>query len=187
MMERTLVLVKPDGVYRALIGKIVNRFEEAGLKVVAIDMVKPDRKTVERHYNANREWLLSVGSKAKAAYLKQGKKVKETEEEIGMRVRGQLVDYLANSPVVAMVVEGNGAISIVRKIVGGTEPKSADPGSIRGSLSSDSYDVADERQRAVKNLVHASENREEAEREIAVWFKKSDIVDYKRSDQETQY
>jgi nucleoside-diphosphate kinase len=88
---------------------------------------------------------------------------------------------------VAIVIEGNEAISIIRKTVGATEPRKADPSSIRGQYSIDSYDVADAKQRAVKNLIHASEDRKTAEREIAVWFKPGEIIKYKRLDQDAVY
>jgi nucleoside-diphosphate kinase len=186
-MERTLVLIKPDGVYRALIGEIIKRFEQAGLKIVAMKMVKPTREIVEKHYYADKEWLESVGQKAKASYEKEGKVVKETPLEIGMRVRNTLLNYLTGKPVVAMVVEGNEAIFVVRKILGSTEPKSADPGSIRGSLSSDSYAFADSQGRSTRNLVHASGDKKDAEREISIWFSRDEIIEYKRADEEAMF
>ncbi len=186
-MERTLVLIKPDGVYRALIGEIIKRFEQAGLKIVAIKMIKPSKELVGKHYYADKEWLESVGQKTKASYEKEGKIVKETPLEIGMRVRNTLLNYLTGKPVVAMVVEGNEAIFIVRKILGSTEPKSADPGSIRGSLSSDSYAFADSQGRSARNLVHASGDKKDAEREIPIWFSKDEIIEYKRADEDAMF
>jgi nucleoside-diphosphate kinase len=186
-MERTLVLVKPDGVYRALIGRIISRFEDAGLKIVAIKMVKPDAERVGNHYASDEEWLMSTGSRTKKAYLAQGKEVEESEMEIGHRTRGKLLRSLTGNPVVAMVIEGNDAVYIVRKIAGATEPRTADPSSIRGSMSSDSYELSDAADRSVRNLVHASGSVKEAEREITVWFDKGEIVDYKRGDHDILY
>ncbi|MGC8495781.1 MAG: nucleoside-diphosphate kinase [Candidatus Micrarchaeia archaeon] len=186
MIKRALILVKPDGVYRALIGKAISTLEEAGLKVVALKMVRPDRETAAKHYVANDEWLSSVGKKSKQSYMERGIEVKESELEIGKRIHGQLLDYLTSGPIVAIVVEGNEAPFVARKLMGPTEPKKADPSTFRGRYSSDSYDLGDKMQRPVKNLVHISDE-EVAEREISVWFKESEISSYKRADEEVLY
>jgi nucleoside-diphosphate kinase len=187
MMEQTLLLVKPDGVQRALIGKIISRIEDSGLKIVAMKMVMPDEKTAKMHYIEDREWMENIGLKTLSTFKEKGIESKETALQIGQRVHSYLTDYLTSGPVVAVVIEGNEAISIIRKIVGATEPRKADPSSIRGQYSIDSYDVADAKQRAVKNLIHASEDRKTAEREIAVWFKPGEIIKYKRLDQDAVY
>ncbi len=187
MIERTLVLVKPDGVYRALIGRIISRFEDAGLKLAAIKMVVADTELVCSHYAPDEAWLRFSGAKTKEAYLKQGKIVEESDIEIGHKTRNKLLRSLTGNPVVAMVIEGNDAVFVVRKIAGGTEPRTAEPSSIRGSMSSDSYALSDAADRAVRNLVHASGTVQEAEREISVWFRKGEIVDYKRGDHDTLY
>ena len=187
MIERTLLLVKPDGVYRALIGKVISQMEDSGLKVVAIKMVMPDKKLAGEHYVYDVDWLMSVGTKTHSSYKEKGIILKETPMQIGERVRGYLISLLTSGPIVAMVLEGNEAIPIVRKLIGATEPKKADPYSIRGRFSSDSYDLAEEKKRAILNLVHASEDKKTAAKEIAVWFKKSEIVGYKRSDEAVMY
>ncbi len=187
MIERTLVLVKPDGVYRPLIGKVIETFEDAGLKIVALKMLKPTKETVEKHYAADEEWLKSVGSKNIAAYKEKGIEVKETDIEIGKKVRQQLLNYLTGKPVVAMVVEGNNAVFVVRKLIGSTEPKTAESSTIRGRYTSDSYDLADSSGRAVKNIVHASGKPDEAKREIPIWFADSEVLNYKRADEDTLY
>ena len=186
-VEKTFVLIKPDGVYRALIGTVISRFESAGLKVVALKMVRPDEEIAAKHYVADEAWLMNVGTKTKASYKEKGISVKETEMAIGERVRGQLLKYLTEGPVVAMVLEGNDAIFITRKIVGGTEPRKADPSSLRGMYSSDSYESADKAKRAVKNLIHASEDTATANREISIWFKKNELNEYTRGDQHLIY
>ncbi|MCL4383817.1 MAG: nucleoside-diphosphate kinase [Candidatus Marsarchaeota archaeon] len=187
MMEKTLVLVKPDGVSRALIGTIIAKFENAGLKIVGLKIVKIDKEFAARHYIEDREWLENIGAKSKAAYKEKGIELKEQNIEIGERVRNQLLDYLTEGPVVAMVIEGNSAIYVVRKLIGATEPRKADSASIRGQYSSDSYDLADEKQRSTKNLVHASEDSKTAEREINLWFNKKEIIEYKRIDEDSIY
>lgn len=186
-MDRALVLIKPDGIERALIGKIIAKFEESGLKVTAMKMVKAKKDTIEKHYTDDEEWLLSVGKKAKQSAIEKGQKVTESEREIGMRVRSLLVKELTRTPIVAFVLEGNACADVARKICGGTEPRKADPSSIRGMWSSDSYALADVKKRSVRNLVHVSENAQIAEMEIKTWFSDSEICNYKRVDEEAMY
>lgn len=183
MIERTLVLIKPDGVNRKLNGKIISTFEDSGLKLVGLKLVKPEREVVEKHYAADEKWMEEVGNKTKSSYEEKGIKVDKTAIEIGKEVREELLGYLTNQPTIAMVLEGNDAIYIVRKIIGGTEPRKADPGSIRGKYGIDSYEKADSEKRAVKNLVHASDSKENAEREIKVWFTDDELLDYKSADE----
>ncbi len=187
MIERTLVLIKPDGVYRSLIGKVVQQFEDAGLKIVALKLVKPSKDLALKHYPADEKWYNELWEKTKKNAEAEGKKFTETPQQIGERVRGYLVDYIVDKPVVAMVVEGNNAIQNVRKIVGSTSPSNAEPSTIRGRFSTDSYDLADSQARAVRNIVHASDAPETAEREIKVWFSDEEIVEYKRADEEVVY
>ncbi len=182
IMEQTLVLIKPDGVRRALIGRVISRFEDAGLQISAIKMLVPERERVGRHYTEDEAWLKSVGSKSKRAYESKGVSVTESEIDIGRRIRGQLIDYLTSGPVIAMIIEGNEAVFTVRKIVGSTEPRSADPSSIRGGLSTDSYGAADSRKSPLKNLIHASEDVRSAKDEISVWFSDREVCDYERAD-----
>lgn len=186
-MEKVLVLIKPDGVERALVGKIIARFEDCGLKVVALKMLKPTKAMVEKHYTDDENWLVSVGLKTKQSYLEKGIEVKETEREIGMRIRQMLIKGLTDGPIVAFVLEGNSAAEISRKIAGGTEPRKADPSSIRGMYASDSYSLADSKQRPVRNLVHVSENAAIAESEIRIWFSEKELHEYTRADEESQY
>ncbi|MDE1768444.1 MAG: nucleoside-diphosphate kinase [Candidatus Micrarchaeota archaeon] len=186
-MDRALVLIKPDGIERALVGKVITKFEDAGLKITAIKMVKAKKETVEKHYTDDKEWLMSVGTKAKQSAIEKGQKVTETEIEIGMRVRNALVSELTRMPIVAFVLEGNAAADVARKIGGATEPRKADPSSIRGQYASDSYALADIKKRSVRNIVHISENAQIAEKEIKVWFGSSEICSYKRADEDAMY
>ena len=135
MIERTLVLVKPDGVARGLSGRIIARFEDAGLKLAAIKMLRPSKELAGRHYIDDPKWLEDTGAKAIAAYKEKGIEPKETPQQAAMRIRGYLMDFISSGPVVAMVLEGNDAISVARKITGATEPKRADPSTIRGYFS----------------------------------------------------
>jgi nucleoside-diphosphate kinase len=187
MTERTLVLIKPEGVYRAIVGKVVTTFEDAGLKVVGLKMVQPDNDMAGKHYIADEEWFKSIGKKMKASYAEKGKKITLSEIDIGKKVRNQLLTHLTSGPVTAMVVEGNAAIDVVRKLVGSTEPRRADPASIRGRFASDTYETADVKARSIKNIVHASDSVETSKREIALWFGSKEIVKYKRVDEDLIY
>ena len=187
-VEQTVVLVKPDGVKRGLIGEIVSRFEKRGLKVVGMKMVWVDEEMVRKHYPTTRkEWVTGIGEKTLKAYKEYGTDPKEhlgtmDPYEIGLLVCKWLVDYLTSGPVVAMVLEGPHAIIAVRKIAGYTYPDSAIPGTIRGDFSIDSPDLANMTRRSGMNLVHASGNTEEAKFEIELWFRKEEIHKYKRAD-----
>ncbi len=151
MIEKTLVLVKPDGVKRGYIGEFVKRFEQRGLKIVGMKMVWIDRNFAKKHYSAH----------VKKSFYKK------------------LEDFIISGPVVAIVIEGVHAVEIVRKIVGSTEPKSADMGTIRADFAHVSYTYADSKGMAIKNLVHASGTSAEAAEEISLWFKPEEIHDYK--------
>lgn len=187
MIEKTLLLVKPDGVERALIGRIISKLEECGLKVVAMKMLMASKALAGIHYIDDKDWVENLGNKAFTSYKEKGIPIKETATQMGMRVRGYLIDYISSGPIVAMVFEGNEAISITRKLVGSTAPSKADPSTIRGIYSSDSYDLADAKKRPIRNLVHASEDQKTAEREIKVWFKPGEILKYKRADETLMY
>ena len=178
-MERALVVIKPDGIEKELVGKVIAKFEESGLKVVGLKMISASSFLVGNHYAENEEWLLSVGKNAKAADAKRGIVTKETEREIGMRIRSYLMKELTRLPVVAIALEGPDANKNARKIAGSTEPKSADPSTIRGMYSTDTYILADKEKRSIRNIVHVSDSPESAAREIKVWFKDSELYDYK--------
>jgi len=156
-VEKTLVLFKPDTVQRGLVGEILTRFERVGLKIVATKMIAPDKAHYHKHY-----------------------------EEIGQMItrRGEhtfdiTLDLMVQGPVIAMVFEGIEAASLVRKLVGTTEPKSALPGTIRGDYSHMSFGYADAADKGIPNLIHASGDPEEAEKEIAHWFSDDELYQYK--------
>lgn len=187
MIEKTLVLLKPDAIQRALIGEIITKFEKSGFKIIGMKMVWANKDIAGQHYADDKEWLASVGKKAKAAYEKKGKKVDLTEEEIGSKIRQQLMDFISMSPSVALCIEGHGAIEKIRTIVGATAPMLAMPGTIRGDYSFDSYELADASGRPLQNLIHASDSRESAEREIAIWFKEEELHHFTRIDEPLLY
>jgi len=178
--ERTLVIVKPDGVQRSLIGEIIKRYERAGLKLAAVKMLVPTEEMVEKHYTLDPNWRRITGEKRiKAAQAKGQKPPSEDPLEITAIVLNTLKKYLTSGPVIAMVWEGAHAVAIIRKITGGTEPLSTDVGTIRGDFVLDSYEMSDADARSVRNLVHASGSVKEASDEIKHWFKKEEIIDYK--------
>lgn len=183
-----MVVIKPDGVQRGLVGEILARFERAGLKVVALKMLRAPRQLLERHYPDDDEFLRTVGAKTKEAFDAYGLDVRErmgTDDprEVGAQIRGWLVDFMASGPVVAAVVEGVHAVSAVRKLVGKTLPVFAEPGTIRGDFSTDSPTLANLERRPVRNLVHASGTVEEAEFEVRLWFQEEEIHTYRRADE----
>jgi nucleoside-diphosphate kinase len=176
--ERTLVLVKPDGVQRALVGEIISRFEKKGLKMVAMKMVWPDRDMAQKHYDMPESDKILLGERTLASYKEKGVDLKKTPVEIAENVQKRLVKYLTTGPVVALVIEGAHAIQHVRKVRGATNPLAADIGTITADYTIDSYFLSDPDERAIRNLVHASGSPEEASREISLWFKDSEIHDY---------
>ena len=177
-IEQTLAIIKPDGVQRGLVGDILHRFERAGLKVVGMKMVWADKELVGKHYEDDADYLKSVGQKALEAAAARGKTMKETALEIGQRVRKSNMRYISVGPVVAFVLQGNTAVQTVRNIIGGTNPLTADIGTIRGDLTIDDFTQADMEKRSVRNLMHASGTVDEAQREIPLWFSKKELHDY---------
>lgn len=177
--EKTLVIIKPDGIQRALIGEIIKRYERTGLKLIAMKMVVPTEELVEKHYTVDPAWRMNNGLKTIANYQAKGLTPPSTDpmECSGMTLK-KLVKYISSGPVIAMVWQGMHAVGVVRKITGGTEPITSDVGTIRGDLTIDSYQISDIDQRSTRNLVHASGSPEEADMEIALWFKKDELIKY---------
>lgn len=177
--ERTLVIIKPDGVQRSLIGEIINRFERIGLKMVALKMAIPSETMVEQHYTLDPQWRTVTGEKTIQGYKDKGlTPPSEDPHEITAKILESLKKYMSAGPVVFMVLEGAHSVKIVRKLVGSTEPLSSDVGTIRGDYVLDSYQMSDTAGRAVRNLIHASGSPEEAENEIAHWFSKEELMSY---------
>ncbi len=189
IIEKTLILVKPDGVKRGLVGEIIKRIEKTGLKLVALKMVSPSKELAEKHYPQDRkEFIEGMGKKTLENYQELGlDPIKELgtndAQKIGLMIREWLIEMIENQPVVAMVFQGPLAVSLVRKLAGNTLPFKANCGSIRGDLSFDSSTLANLQKRAIKNLVHASGTKEEAEYEINLWFQPSEIISYQRTDE----
>lgn len=183
--ERTFCMIKPDGVMRGLVGEIIHRLEKAGLKVVAMRMMRPTEQQVRAHYPVSDEaWVNRLGQKSLMGFEGMDdidpKEIFGTDDKatLGKEVVENLVLYLQSGPVVCMVVEGIQAVDMVRKLAGHTLPFKADVGTIRGDFSVDSPAVANAEKRSIHNLFHASENAAEAQSEIALWFRKDELHDY---------
>jgi len=188
--ERTLVIIKPDGIQRCLVGEILKRYEQTGLKLIAAKMTVPTEEFAIKHYHevGGDEWLENVGAKARVAYEKKGMVSPfATNKENGWAVLKANAKYLSAGPVFCMVWEGNQACAVVRKITGSTEPATSDVGTIRGDFAIDSYQLADADQRSLRNLIHASGNPAESEKEIKIWFKDEEILQYSHVSEKTLY
>jgi nucleoside-diphosphate kinase len=176
--ERSLVILKPDSIQRGLVGEILTRFEKKGLKITAMKMVWPTLDQAKRHYDQPESAMITLGERTIAAYKEKGIEDNRQPIDIAKDIQKKLLTYITNGPVVVMVIEGAHAIAHVRKIRGNTNPLNADVGSITADLSIDSYFIADDSERAVRNLVHASGTVDEAENEIKIWFTEEEIHNY---------
>ena len=185
--ERTFVMIKPDGVQRALVGEIIKRAERVGLKIVALKMLVPPEDQCWIHYNKDEAWFAQKGERTMADRQAAGLPVDKSAVEYGKDIVRALVKFMTSGPVVAMVLSGNQAVGIIKKLVGGTEPLTSDVGTIRGDYTLDSYDLSSRDERAVRNLVHCSDKPEEAEREIKIWFKPEELISYRQLNEEILY
>ena len=190
--EVTFIMIKPDGVKRGLTGEIIRRIEQRNLKVIALGMEKPSRAKIDGHYPKNAQWVHRLGEKTLATYQKYGYDAKKElgtadADKIGKMVRNWLLDFMTSGPVVKIIIKGVHAVDMVRKLAGSTMPSAAEMGTIRGDFSVDSAAAANRDKRSVHNIVHASETPDEARHEIKYWFKKEEICDYKRTDEELTF
>lgn len=190
--EKTILLIKPDGVKRGLIGEVVKRIESRGLKIISLKMIVASRDHAHSHYPNTEEWYRGMGEKTLDNYRQYGKDPLEeigTNDalEIGKMVAKWNVDFLTSGPMVAVVIQGIHAIDMVRKIVGKTVPAVAEMGTIRGDFSVDSPTLANIGKRAIHNIVHASGTPSEAAHELEHWFKTEEIHEYKRAEEDIMF
>ncbi|MDD4358396.1 MAG: nucleoside-diphosphate kinase [Candidatus Pacebacteria bacterium] len=176
--ERTFVIIKPDGIQRSLIGEIIGRFEKVGLKIAAMKFGYGNEEKFWQHYNKNDEWFQAKGQMRIKSREDAGLPIEKPVIEYGKDIIRALVKYMTCSPIMFIVLEGNGAVEIVKKMVGGTEPLTCEMGTIRGDFTLDSYDLANTDDRAVRNLIHCSDSVSEAKREIALWFNEEELINY---------
>ena len=155
LIQRTLVLLKPDAVDRGIIGEILHRFDRVGAKIVGLKMLVSEKDAAEKHYT------------------------EDLAQRRGEKVRQMMINMLMTGPIIAVVYEGVEIVEVVRKMVGGTEPKMSPPGTIRGDYAHISYEYANQKGIGVFNLIHASASVQEAQDEIKVWFKPEELIDYK--------
>lgn len=185
--ERTLVLLKTDAVQRSLVGEVIKRFERSGLKITGMKMVMPTTEQLEEHYNKDDAWYQSKGERTVEDLKSQGREIEKEAIEYGRDIIRSVVRYMQESPVVALVLEGSNAVDVVTKLVGTTEPSTADVGTIRGDYTIDSYGISTAEDRSVKNLIHCSDVPEEAEREIKVWFGEGEVHNYVSAQERIMY
>lgn len=165
MIQQTLIIIKPDGVKGGFTNEIIRRYETVGLKVVKRkDMMAP-LNIVEKHYPMDSSYLRSIGEKTIAA----GQQVKSAEDQ-GRKVVTWLRKFITSGPIVVMILEGEDAVALARKVTGFTDPATAEKGTIRGDLGTDNILDANREERPVWNLIHASGSEEEAKKEIRLWF-----------------
>jgi len=185
--ERTLIILKPDAVQRSLIGEIVSRFERSGLKFVGFKFIMPSEEHLFAHYNKDDAWFEKKGQNMIENLKEQGKEPEKSALEYGKDIIRAVVKEMRQSPVLAIVVEGHGAIDQVTRLVGTTEPATADIGTIRGDYTIDTYAHAAYEDRSIRNLIHCSDVPEEAEREIALWFNEDELMDYTTAQERIMY
>lgn len=175
-LERTLILIKPDVLQRQIVGEILTRFERKGFKMVALKMVNATKEQIGEHYIDDEAYLIETGEKAKKGAMARGEDVSGWNSlERGKIIRQRNIDYLTCGPIVAMILEGHGVVTQVRKVLGSTSPGDGDVGTIRDDYSLDTYALADYISRSTRTMLHASDSVENAEREIKIWFKESEI------------
>lgn len=185
--ERTFVIIKPDGVQRTLVGDIIKRFERTGLKITSLKLTTLDTNKVSQHYSKDDAWYEKKGAGIIADREKSGLPIEKEAIEYGKDIIRALIKFMTSGPVVVMVLEGNHAVAVVKKIVGTTEPASSDVGTIRGDYTIESYSIAAVDDRAVRNLIHCSDEPDEAEREIALWLQKDEILSYRLVQEQILY
>ncbi|MDA8596828.1 nucleoside-diphosphate kinase [Candidatus Pacebacteria bacterium] len=185
--ERSLIILKPDAVQRSLIGEIISRFERKGLKFVAFKFTSPDEKHLFAHYNKDDAWFTKKGENMVKNLKEQGKEPEKEAIEYGKDIIRAVVNEMQKTPVLAIVVEGADAIAQVTRLVGTTEPATADIGTIRGDFSIDTYSHSTYEDRSIRNIIHCSDVPEEAEREIALWFDESELMNYVTAQERIMY
>ncbi|MBC8495932.1 nucleoside-diphosphate kinase [archaeon] len=184
MNEQTLVILKPDAVARGIVGEIITRFEKVGLKIVGMKMLAASKKQLEEHYQKDDEWLIRKG---KGIIKNKSYPDNYDPKKAGQEIVDGLMSDMMLYPVIGMVVEGHNAVNVVRKIAGPTNVEEAQPGTIRGDYSHDTYALANVSDRPIITIVHASGEKHEAKQEIKIWFKPEEIHKYDRVETHLHY
>ena len=177
--ERTLVVLKPDAIQRNLVGEIIKRFEHRGLKIVGMKMLIASEDMVFAHYNKDDAWFTRKGEGIIKDLTEAGETPNKEALEYGKDIIRGLAKYMTAGPSIAIIYEGHRAQDVVRNMVGETEPVNVDAGTIRGDYGIDSYALcAMQNSRGLRNLIHASENQEDYDAEVGVWFTNEELVEY---------
>jgi len=183
-IEKTLVLFKPDAVQRGIVGEILSRFEKIGLKIIAIKMLDARDEQLATHYFKDDDWLIKKG---KNLIDKKGYANDYDPKKAGQEIITGLIYDMKTSPIIAMVLEGYNAIKTVKRLTGPTNIDEAAPGTIRGDYSHDTYTLANISDRPIITIIHATDNINEAEKEISIWFNPSEIHSYEKLDSQIHY
>lgn len=194
-IEKTFVMIKPDGVKRGLVGDIFSRLERVGLKLVSSRMIMATEDQAKNSYPGTKDWLIGLGEKTLTNY---GSNIALLKSDmgttdplvIGEKIYKALIKYLLDGPIIISVWEGNHAVKVVERIVGKTDPTQADIGTIRGDFGFDTPQFAVKSGRIVfRNMIHRSDSVHEADREIENWFGKKYkyLGDYLRTDYTGSY
>lgn len=188
--QRALIIIKPDAVKRGIIGEILQKFERVGLKIIALKLDWATKEQIKNHYPETEAWFKKVGERTLTNYQKRNldpKKILGTDNavEIGKLIKLWFAEYITESPILLAIMEGYEAVHLVRKLTGETIPLFAQPGTIRGDYSHDFVELANERKRPIRSVIHATDEVEESSREIGNWFSPEEIFDYTRVDEET--
>ena len=181
--ERTFVILKPDAVQRGLVGEIIKRFERIGLKIVGMKMHMDNEETLWKHYNKDDAWYIKKGERIMENKKQLGHNIDKESVEYGKDIIRAMVSYMCCSPVISLVIEGNQAQAVVKRLVGGTEPTTADTGTIRGDYAIDSYYICDvDGSRGMRNLIHCTDPADGVDaydREVNLWFTPEEVMSYR--------
>lgn len=182
--EKTFVIFKPDALGRGIVGDILSRFEKVGLKVAALKMINATKEQLEKHYYKDEVWLKEKGI---GIIKNKGYDIDYDPIKAGKEIVESLVDDMRILPVIVMVLEGHNAVAVTKKLVGPTNINEANPGTIRGDYSHDTYDLANVSNRPIITIVHCSGSQNEAKEEIKIWFTKDEILEYTKADESLHY
>ena len=177
MIERTLVLFKPDAVQRGIVGEILSRFEKVGMKIIGLKMLDAGEEQLAQHYYKDEKWLEEKGKKI---IEKKGYEENYDPKKAGQEIVDGLMKDMRISPIIAMVLEGHNAVMTVKRLAGPTNIDEAAPGTIRGDYSHDTFDLANVSNRPNLTIIHATDDPKEAEKEISIWFDRNELHSYEK-------
>ncbi len=184
MIEKTLVIFKPDVIMRGVVGEITARFEKVGMKIVGMKMILATEEQLKEHYQKDDEWLIKKGEGIKK---NKGYPEDYDAKKAGQEIIDGLIKDMRLSPVIAIVLEGHNAVKVVKKLTGPTNIEEALPGTIRGDYSHDTFGLANVSDRPILTIIHTTDDPAEAKREIDLWFKPEEMHSYEKADSKVHY